>query len=143
MAPHTIGYYGSALALNLDVHEGARLFVWDGPSEYADWISPLPPRARIIKGLDSDTDIVHVFVRSRVALERALRTLHATLRPDAAVWVSWPKRALRIRTDVNEDAVRAAATSVGFVETKACSVDEMWWGLKLAMGRLTERRLQS
>ncbi|HET8771122.1 MAG TPA: hypothetical protein VFM71_09080 [Gemmatimonadaceae bacterium] len=130
MSSHSTGYYGSALSLNLDVPEGARLFVWDGPADYVDWITPLPPRARIIRGLDSDTDLVHVFVRSRVALERSLRTLQATLRPDAAVWVSWPKRASRVRTDVREELVRAAGEAAGFIETKVCSIDEMWWAMK-------------
>ena len=58
------GFAGASLALTLEIHEGARLFVWDGPGDYLELVSPLPPRSRVIKGLDSNTDFVHVFVRA-------------------------------------------------------------------------------
>lgn len=122
---------GTSLAHTLDIQEGARVFVWDGPGDYLDLIAPLPSRARIIKGLDSDTDIVHVFVKARGALERSLRTLRATLRPQAIVWVSWPKHSARIKTDVTEEMVRAAAAALGFEAVKMCAVGEQWSALRL------------
>lgn len=127
------GYTGTPLAYTLDIQEGARVFVWDGPGDYLDLIAPLPARARIIKGLDSDTDIVHVFVRAHAALERSLRTLHATLRPEAVIWVSWPRTTARIKTDVDEDAVRATADALGFDALKMCTVGEQWSALRMAI----------
>lgn len=127
------GYTGTPLAHTLDIQEGARVFVWDGPGDYLDLIAPLPSRARIIKGLDSDTDIVHVFVRARAALERSLRTLRATLRPEAVIWVSWPRATARIKTDVNEEVVRAAAADLGFDALKMCTVGEQWSALRMAI----------
>lgn len=129
------GYSGTPLASKLGIEEGARVFVWDAPPDYADLVAPLPPRVRFSKGLDSDVDLVHVFVKARVTLERSLRTLRATLRPEAPVWVSWPKRAVRVRTDVTEDVVRAVALPLGFVDIKVCAVDEIWSGLKLVVRR--------
>jgi hypothetical protein len=130
-----IGYSGTPLAEKLGIAEGDRVFVWDAPADYADLVAPLPPRVRLSKGLDSDVDMVHVFVKARVTLERSLRTLRATLRPEAPVWVSWPKRAAKVRTDVTEDVVRAVALPLGFVDIKVCAVDEIWSGLKLVVRR--------
>ncbi len=127
------GYTGTPLAHTLDIQEGARVFVWDGPGDYLELVSPLPSRARIIKGLDSDTDIVHVFVRARAALERSLRTLRATLRPEAVVWVSWPRTTARMKTDVTEELVRSAADAQGFDALKMCAVGEQWSALRVAI----------
>ncbi|HVH39642.1 MAG TPA: hypothetical protein VM764_06450 [Gemmatimonadaceae bacterium] len=125
------GFAGASLALTLEIHEGARLFVWDGPGDYLELVSPLPPRSRVIKGLDSNTDFVHVFVRARVSLERSLRTLRATLRREAIIWVSWPKENSRIRTDVTEEIVRATARQLGFADHRICAVGEVWSAVRL------------
>jgi hypothetical protein len=132
------GYSGTPLAKKLDFREGTRAFIWDGPADYRDLVAPLPPGVRFGKGLDSDTDMVHLFVKARVMLERALKTLRATLRPDAIVWVSWPKKASKVPTDVTEDVIRAVALPMGWVDVKVCAVDETWSGLKL-MVRKSER----
>jgi hypothetical protein len=127
--PH--GASASTLAHSLEIPEGARLFVWDAPGDYLDLIAPLPPRTRIIKGLDSDTDVVHVFVRARAALDRSLRTLRATLRPAASIWVSWPRTTAHMKTDVTEAIVREAAAGHDFEAVKMCTVGEQWAALRL------------
>jgi hypothetical protein len=53
------------------------------------------------------------------------------MRPDAVVWVSWPKKAARVETNMSEDVVREVALPLGFVDIKVCAVDEVWSGLKL------------
>lgn len=131
----TSGYSGTPLAKKLDIAEGSRLFVWDGPTDYTDLVAPLPAGVRFAKGLDSNADLVHVFVTARPLLERALRTLRQTLRPEAAVWVSWPKKASKVRTDVTEDVIREVALPMGWVDVKVCAVDETWSGLKLVVRR--------
>lgn len=130
-----VGYSGTPLAAKLGIAEGTRLYVWGGPKDYADLVEPLPPRVRLARALDSDVDLVHLFVRERARLERSLRTLRHTLRPEAPVWVSWPKRLAKVRTDVTEDVVREVALPLGFVDVKVCAVDEIWSGLKLVVRR--------
>jgi hypothetical protein len=58
--------------------------------------------------------------------------------PAGVVWVSWPKKASRVLTDITEDTLREVAFPLGFVDIKVCAVDETWSGLKL-MIRKTER----
>ena len=134
----TAGYSGTPLAHKLEIREGARVFIWDGPKDYRDLIAPIPSGVRFAKGLDSDTDLVHVFVTARSMLERALKTLRSTLRPEATVWVSWPKKAAKVKTDVTEEVIRTVALPMGWVDVKVCAVDETWSGLKLVV-RKSER----
>jgi hypothetical protein len=83
-------------------------------------------------------DVVHAFVRDRQALARLLSQCRETMRVDAALWVSWPKKAAKIPTDVTEDVIRELALPLGWVDIKVCAVDETWSGLKLVV-RKTSR----
>ena len=54
-------------------------------------------------------------------------------RSDTAIWVSWPKKAAKVATDITEDTIRELALPMGFVDIKVCAVDETWSGLKLVI----------
>ena len=62
------------------------------------------------------------------------------LEPPLTVWVSWPKKASRVPTDITEDTIREVALPLGFVDIKACAVSDLWSGLKLVIRR-SERRI--
>lgn len=47
------------------------------------------------------------------------------------IWVSWPKRATKVPTDITQNVIRAIALPMGLVDVKVCAVDETWSGLKL------------
>jgi len=66
-------------------------------------------------------------------LVKALAALRKGLRPDAALWVSWPKKSAKVPTDVTEDVIRAVALPMGFVDVKVCAVTDVWSGLKLVV----------
>jgi hypothetical protein len=67
-----------------------------------------------------------------------LGRLRGLLAADGTVWVSWPKKASGVKTDVTEDVVRAEALPLGLVDVKVCAVDAVWSGLKLVI-RKSER----
>jgi hypothetical protein len=46
------------------------------------------------------------------------------------LWVSWPKRASGVPTDLTEDRIREIALPHGLVDVKVCALDEVWSGLK-------------
>lgn len=127
----TAGYSGTPLAKKLGFKPGARVAVLDSPPGYADWVAPLPDGCRFVVKADGEADIVHAFVFEAATLERLLRQCRAALRPDAALWISWPKKSARLPTDVTEDRIRALALPLGWVDIKVCAVSETWSGLKL------------
>jgi len=75
--------------------------------------------------------LVHLFAGSREVLTQALKRLRTRIRPDAAIWVSWPKKASKVPTDITEDSIREVALPLGLVDIKVCAVSEVWSGLKL------------
>jgi hypothetical protein len=137
--PATPGYSGTPLARKLGLAAGQRILLGDAPAGYADWIATAPDDLVFVDAPGPDVDLAHVFVTRGETLAAALAALRAALRDDAVAWVSWPKRAAKVATDVTEDTVRELALPLGFVDVKVCAVSEVWSGLKLVVRR-SERR---
>ena len=127
------GYSGTPLAKKLGIKAGCGVLLVHGPKEYRAWIDPIPDGVRFQNRLRADTDIVHVFSRDRAELGKLLKGYRAKLKPDGTVWVSWPKKAAKVETDITEDTIRTLALPLGFVDVKVCAVSEVWSGLKLVI----------
>lgn len=80
-------------------------------------------------------DFVHLFVREADGLESRLAALRKRIHPAGMIWVSWPKKASGVPTDVNGNVVRDAGLGAGLVDIKICAVDEIWSGLKFVIPR--------
>lgn len=132
------GYSGTPLAQKLGIRAGARLFLHAAPPNYPQLVAPLPQGVQTVRRIDASTDVVHLFATARASLERSLRSARRAMRDDATIWVSWPKKASRVATDISEDVVRELALPLGLVDIKVCAVDDTWSGLKLVLRR-TER----
>lgn len=92
------------------------------------------------KRIDSTVDLVHLFVTERARLVDALVAIEPGLRADAVLWVSWPKRASKVATDVSEGTIREVALPMGLVDVKVCAVDAVWSGLKLVIRKENRAR---
>ena len=127
------GYSGTPLAKKLGIKPGSRLAVSGAPKNYPELLAPLPEGVRFERSLGPGTDIAHVFATKRAELSQALRGSLRKMKPDAAIWVSWPKKAAKVETDITEDTIREIALPMGLVDIKVCAVDETWSGLKLVL----------
>jgi hypothetical protein len=127
------GYSGTPLAKKLGIREGSRVHVDGAPPGLRALLEPWPAGASFVERVDAKTDVVHFFVKERAKLEKALRQALAKMRPDAAIWVSWPKKSAKVATDITEGTIRDVALPMGLVDVKVCAVDEVWSGLKLVL----------
>lgn len=83
-------------------------------------------------------DLIHAFTKSREDIAGGLERLQAAIKPAGMIWVSWPKRASKVPTDVTEDVIRDEALKLDLVDVKVAAVDAVWSGLKLVIRK--ERR---
>ncbi len=127
------GYSGTPLAKKLGIVADARVVAKYAPNNYVQLLEPLPPGVIFQAKLSEGTDLVHVFVAQKSALTKELIGLRKTLRNDGVVWVSWPKKASKVPTDITEDTIREIALPIGFVDIKVCAVSDVWSGLKLVI----------
>ena len=127
------GYSSKPLAMKLGLRDGQRVWFDAMPDsvaeEIGDYALDLIPVADPAQGINAG----HIFVTDRATLEQHLTALRHQIAPAGQVWVSWPKQATKVPTDITEDTIREVALPLGFVDTKVCAVDEVWSGLKLVI----------
>ena len=127
------GYSGTPLAKKLSLRDGQRVWFDAMPEDVFDEIAEYALELTFVADPAEWIDAAHVFVTERSLLDQHLRSLRGQIAPDGQVWVSWPKKASKVPTDVTEDTIREVALPLGFVDTKVCAVDDVWSGLKLVI----------
>jgi len=132
----TAGYSGTPLAKKLSLKDGMRT-LWDGMPDSV--LAEIGVQGlRLLDEPEAMVDAAHIFVTERAELEAKLRQLMPLLAPSGFIWVSWPKKASKVPTDVTEDTIREICLPMGLVDVKVCAIDETWSGLKLMIRK--ERR---
>lgn len=127
------GYSGTPLSKKLGIKEGSRIYVKNAPENYAELLQPLPDDVRIQKRLSKELDIIHFFTKTRKELSSLLEKQISYIKQNGMIWVSWPKKSSKVKTDLTEDVIREIALPLGIVDIKVCAVDEIWSGLKFVI----------
>ena len=78
-------------------------------------------------------DLIHAFTVSRAELVGGILRLQAAMKTDGMIWVSWPKKASKVPTDLTEDVIRSLALEGDLVDVKVAAIDAVWSGLKLVI----------
>lgn len=132
------GYSGTPLAKKLGFKPGFRVFADNAPPNYLELLEPLPDDVTFVDKLESDLDLIHVFTDRARELDKKLKRYLKQIKSNGTIWVSWPKKAAKVPTDITEDVVRKLALATILVDVKVCAVDDVWSGLKLVI-RVEER----
>ena len=124
------GYSGNPLDKKLGLKPGHRYYVEGAPDSFVGGTLALNGVTVVA---DGPVDVAHTFVTERSAFEGSWDRITSMLVADGMWWVSWPKRASKVPTDMTEDVVREVALPKGLVDVKVCAVDDVWSGLKLVV----------
>ena len=127
------GYSKKSLAKKLGIKQGFRVKTVNAPAGYLNLIEPVPDDVRVSARLRSPVDMIHLFIDKQAGLDGKLRTAIEAIPDNGVIWVSWPKKASGVKTDVTEGVIRRAALATILVDVKVCAVDETWSGLKLVI----------
>lgn len=125
------GYSGTPLAKKLSLKHGQRVWWEDMPDSVRAEIESEDLALERLELPEAPIDAAHAFVTHRIQLEAAVERLLPLLSPTGFLWISWPKKAAKVETDVTEDVIREVALPLGLVDVKVCAVDSTWSGLKL------------
>ena len=128
------GYSGTPLAKKLSLKPGLRAWFDGMPASVRQEIGDIGLAE--LASPEAPIEAAHIFVTSRADMEAKLAALRPLLAPSGFVWVSWPKKAARVATDITEDGIRdAILPGTDLVDGKGCAVDAIWSGLKLMIRR--------
>lgn len=137
------GYSGTPLIKKLGIQHGQRVCVLNAPADYPKTLGPLPVGVKLLSrlGKPHSLDFIQIFsLRSR-QLEVKFPELKTALTYDGILWISWPKKASKVETDLDENVIRQFGLDLGLVDVKVAAVDEIWSGLKFVY-RLENRKPQ-
>jgi hypothetical protein len=130
------GYSGTLLWKKLGYKNGMSAYVDGGPNNYISMLAlPADVAVTWLRSAKSDMEFVHLFATSASNLKRNLESYRKKIVPGGMIWVSWPKKSSRVKSDITEDTIRDVAQPMGLVDVKVCAVDEVWSGLKLMIRR--------
>jgi hypothetical protein len=126
------GYSGTPLAKKLGLKPGQRVWREGMPASVAAEIGETG--VDLLSAPAAPIDVAHIFVTARADMEAKLAQLRPLLAPAGFIWVSWPKRASKVETDITEDRIRDfILPGTDLIDVKVCAVDSVWSGLKLVI----------
>jgi len=126
------GYSGTALGRKLGIKEGFDILLVNIPSHYFELFTDFPSEVNELKNPHQESaDFIHLFCKTQEYLEAETQRLKPFLKKNGMLWVSWPKEASKIETDLNREIIRVYMLSqVGLVDIKVAAIDADWSGLK-------------
>jgi hypothetical protein len=127
----TFGYSGTPLVKKLGIKPGFRIAILNAPADYDTTLGELPPDVTRYDELQETLDLIQFFTKERLEYESHYEALKNALKKDGGLWISWPKKASKVPTDLTEDHIRNFALANGLVDVKVAAVDNVWSGLKL------------
>lgn len=124
------GSSDTPLVKKLGIKQGFTLKAVNPPAHYFNLLAPLPRSSKFTE-TEKGIDFIHAFFVKEKQLRETLPVLKKQVKKDGMIWISWPKKASHMPTELDEDKIRDFALAQGLVDVKVCAVDEIWSGLKL------------
>jgi hypothetical protein len=129
------GYSGTPLIRKLGFTGAQPAVVINPPRPYSELLDQAVQVDILSSGgvVPDGTVFLHLFTPFRAEMLTVLTAARHRLAPNGVIWLSWPKKASKVPTDITEDTIREVCLPLGYVDVKVCAVDEVWSGLKLVI----------
>jgi hypothetical protein len=127
------GYSGTPLPKKLGLKPQFRIAFFQLPGDVKIELKKALSDCLLIKDGPEQLDFAMIFVKSQADMKEQFPRFARRLAPAGMLWVSWPKKASGIVTDLNENDVMKIGLTSGLVDVKVCAVNEVWSGLKFVI----------
>lgn len=121
-------YAGVPLFKKLGMESGSTVVLVDAPRGWEDQLVDRPKGIRLLRNTRIRRSLTIWFVISRNVLNQKVKSI-ARCADQGPVWIAWPKKSSRVKSDLSQVMVRRIAESAGLVDYKICSMDDTWSGL--------------
>ena len=117
------GYSGTPLAKKLGIKEGFKIRLVNPPDDYFDLFVDMPKNIIVSNEKKTKKQLIHYFAREVIDLHNNITALRNLIEQNGMIWISWPKKASKMPTDITEDVIKNLALANGLVDVKVCAVD--------------------
>lgn len=120
----------SSLAKKLQLKPGMRLIVMNPPPGYVESLGELPEGARLEEKASGSFDFVQLFVKDSAELRRFAPKVARAVKHDGLLWISYPKRSAKVKTDLSRDVIWDLVKDEGLLGVSLISVDDTWSAMR-------------
>ena len=133
----------SELARKLKLKPDARAAVIAAPEGYLADLEPLPQGVRLSTRLAGPLDWLQLFVTTSAELGKLAPKAAAALKPEALLWISFPKGSSGIQTDLSRDKGWEGLEGTNLKWITLVSVNPTWSAFALRPRRPGEAKQKS
>jgi len=90
----------------------------------------LPQGVELADGPEGTFDFVHLFVKNVAELESLGPTAINAVKHDGLLWISYPKRSSKVKTDITRDVGWDLLAQAGLRAVTQVSIDDVWSALR-------------
>jgi hypothetical protein len=113
----------STLAKKMKLKAGLSAVVINAPDKY---LNELKHDSEISESLSGKYDWIQIFVKSKAELDKLFPKVLKLLKPDSILWISFPKGASKIQTDLTRDKGWDVIVAAELKWVNLVSVNETW-----------------
>lgn len=114
--------------LRLQPHQ--RGLILNAPEGYMTTLGELPEDFILLTDPEPDCDFVHVFAKNSAELAEWGEKAVASVKYDGILWMSYPKKSGKIKSDLSRDSSWGWAEPFGLRPVTQISIDETWSALR-------------
>ena len=118
-----------SLAQKLKLKPGLQAAILNPPADYL--VELAPERVTIDHALNGQYDWVQVFVKSKAEIDALFPALVAALKPESLLWISFPKGASRVQTDLTRDKGWDSVTGLKWINLVSINNTSSAFSLRL------------
>ncbi len=120
-----------SIAEKLMMKAGRSVLLVNAFPGYTDLLGLLPENPIFKQETSTKVDIIQLFAKSRLELEKHLPGVNSSLKPGGIIWVTYPKGTSKLAGDIHRDSINAYAKTLGMVGVAIVSIDQDWSALRL------------
>ena len=132
-----------SLAKKMKLKPGQHAALVNAPEGYLRELGPLPAGVEVTEDLRGTFDWVQIFVKDKAELGRLAPRAVRAVKPEGLLWISFPKGASKIQTDLTRDRGWEAVEQAGLKWVSLVSVNETWSAFALRPYKPGEERQSS
>jgi hypothetical protein len=119
------GYSGKKLVEKLGYKPIDTVYIYNAPENFQDYLRD----EHVVGSYGLPALWAHGFFKSQADLHEFLDSIDLD-DIEKGLWVSWPKKSSKVKTDLTEQNFRDVILPLGWVDTKVAAIDETWSALK-------------
>jgi len=117
-------YAGTPLPKKLGIKAGSTVALLAAPAGFEKTLGKLPDGVQFKKQARGTADVILLFSRSLSDLEKRFPAANRTLVQGGRLWITWPKKASGVVSDLTQARVRSFGLNAGLVDYKISAIDQ-------------------